>query len=92
MSELILALIFRSSRYSIVEARPHKWLLIAIAWELLLIAVLLQFDAVREAFGINMPTLRDVAFVVAVGIGVVISIEIAKAVMRRRIPPAVALT
>jgi Ca2+-transporting ATPase len=51
LSELILALNFRSLRYSIVEARPHKWLLIAIAWELLLIAVLLQFDAVRESFG-----------------------------------------
>jgi len=90
--ELMLAMNFRSLRYSILEAPPHKWLLIAIGWELALIAVLLQFDAVREAFGINMPTPGDVVSVVALGIGVLLSIEIVKAVMRRRTPPAVAGT
>jgi Ca2+-transporting ATPase len=81
--ELILALNFRSLRYSILEAPPHKWLLIAIAWELLLIAVLIQFDAVRESFGIAMPTFSDVAFVLALGFGVMVSIEVIKAVLRR---------
>ena len=90
--ELILAMNFRSLRYSILEAPPHKWLLITIGWELALLAVLIQFDSMREAFGINMPTPGDVAFVVALGIGVLISIEILKAVMRRRTPPAVAGT
>jgi Ca2+-transporting ATPase len=85
--ELILALNFRSLRYSIVEARPHKWLLIAIAWELLLIAVLLQFDAVRESFGIAMPSMRDVGIIVAMGFGVLISVEILKAVLRGRTVP-----
>ena len=65
--ELILAMNFRSLRYSILEAPPHKWLLIAIVWELALIAVLMQFDAVREAFGINMPTWSDVGFVAGAG-------------------------
>jgi len=82
--ELILAMNFRSLRYSILEAPPHKWLLIAIGWELALIAVLVQFDSVREAFGINMPTLGDVAFVAALGFGVFISIEVLKWVLRRR--------
>lgn len=90
--ELILALNFRSLRYSILEAPPHKWLLIAIGWELLLIAVLLQFDAVRESFGIAMPTFSDVAFVVALGFGVMVSIEVVKAVLRRRASPASAST
>ncbi len=83
--ELILAMNFRSLRYSILEAPPHKWLLIAIVWELALIAVLLQFDAVREAFGIVMPTWSDVGFVVVLGIGIMITIEIAKRVLRRRV-------
>ena len=61
--ELMLALNFRSLRYSLLEAPPHKWLLIAIGWELLLIAVLLQFHPVREAFGIQMPTWSSVGFV-----------------------------
>ena len=90
--ELILALNFRSLRYSILEAPPHKWLLIAIGWELLLIAVLIQFDAVRESFGITMPTFSDVAFVLALGFGVMVSIEIVKAVLRRRGSPASAYT
>jgi len=85
--ELILALNFRSLRYSIVEARPHKWLLIAIAWELLLIAVLLQFDAVRESFGIAMPSMQDVGIILAIGFGVLISVEILKAVLRARKVP-----
>ena len=55
--ELIIAMCFRSLRYSLFEAPPHKWLLLAIGWELALLGVLIQFQAVREAFGINMPTL-----------------------------------
>ncbi len=31
--ELVIALNFRSMRYSIFEAPPHKWLLLALAWE-----------------------------------------------------------
>ena len=38
------------------QAPPHKWLLLAMAWELALLAVLIQFDTVRETFGIRMPS------------------------------------
>ncbi len=75
---------FRSLRYSIFEAPPHRWLLIAIIWELALIAVLLQFAPVREAFGIAMPSWQDVASVVMIGVGVMASIEIAKLWLRNR--------
>ena len=85
--ELILALNFGSLRYSIVKARPHKWLLITIAWELLLIAVPLQIDAVRESFGIAMPSMQDVGIILGMGCGVLISVEIAKAVLRARTMP-----
>jgi Ca2+-transporting ATPase len=81
--ELMLALNFRSLRYSIFEAPPHKWLVIAIAWEIALIAVLLQFEAVRAAFGVNRPTLQEVGFVLILGLGVMASIEGAKLVLRR---------
>ena len=82
--ELILALNFRSLRYNIFEAPPHKWLLIAVGWELVLIAILIQFDSVREAFGINMPTMGDLGFVLVLGGGVMLSIEVVKAMLRRR--------
>ncbi|HVF65343.1 MAG TPA: cation-translocating P-type ATPase [Casimicrobiaceae bacterium] len=85
--ELMLALNFRSLRYGLLEAPPHKWLIIAIVWELALIAVLLQFDAVREAFGINMPTWQSVGYVILIGIGIMTTIEIVKAVLRRRVVP-----
>ena len=80
--ELMLALNFRSLRYSILEAPPHKWLVVAIAWELALIAVLLQFESVREAFGIRMPGWNDVAFVLALGFGIMLTIELAKVLLR----------
>ena len=89
--ELMLALNFRSLRYSIFEAPPHKWLLIAIAWELVLIAVLLQFDSVRDAFGINMPTWGDLGFVLVIGLGIMVTIELVKILLRRMRPlPAAA--
>ena len=86
--ELILALNFRSLRYSILEAPPHRWLIIAIVWELALFAVLVQFEAVRDAFGITMPTWSDVGFVLAIGLAILLSIEIVKKWLRRRMDAA----
>jgi Ca2+-transporting ATPase len=80
--ELLIAINFRSLRYSLIQAPPHKWLLIAIGWELALIAVLIQFPALREAFGITMPSASDIGMIVALGVGIVIVIEMAKAGFR----------
>ena len=81
--ELIVAMNFRSLRYSILEAPPHKWLVIAIVWELALLAVLLQFDAVRAAFGINMPRWSDLWFVLGIGLAIMVTVELAKLALRR---------
>jgi Ca2+-transporting ATPase len=80
--ELIIAINFRSLRYSLIQAPPHKWLLIAIGWELALIAVLIQFPAVRNAFGITMPSAFDLGMIFVLGVGIVIVIEMAKAGFR----------
>lgn len=80
--ELLIAINFRSLRYSLVQAPPHKWLLIAIGWELALIVVLMQFPAVRDAFGITMPSGSDIGMIVALGVGIVIVIEMAKVTFR----------
>ena len=92
--ELMLAMNFRSLRYGIFEAPPHKWLLVAIGWELVLIAGLLQVESVREAFGIRMPTWGEVGMVVVLGLGVMATIEVFKALLRRRSarPPAAHLS
>jgi Ca2+-transporting ATPase len=82
--ELMLALNFRSLRYSLVEAPPHKWLVIAIVWELALLVLLLQFESVRDAFGIALPAWSHVGFVLLLGVGIMVTIELAKLVLRRR--------
>jgi Ca2+-transporting ATPase len=80
--ELVVAINFRSLRYSLIQAPPHKWLLLAIVWELLLIVALIQVPAVRNAFGIVVPSAADLAMIVALGIGVVIVIELTKVAFR----------
>jgi hypothetical protein len=42
----------------------------------------MQFPAVRNAFGITMPSASDLGIIVALGVGIVIVIEMAKAGFR----------
>jgi Ca2+-transporting ATPase len=88
--ELIIAVSFRSLRYSVFQAPPHKWLVLAIGWELLLLAVLIQIPTVREAFGIGLPTLGNLGLVLAVGLVVLVAIELTKAVLKARAAQPVA--
>jgi Ca2+-transporting ATPase len=85
--EFVIALNCRSLRESIFQAPPHKWLIIALAWEIILIVVLIQIPAVRQAFGINMPSAGELAVITAFGIFVMAIIELTKVVMRRRTDP-----
>ncbi|OHD70717.1 MAG: ATPase, partial [Spirochaetes bacterium RBG_16_49_21] len=82
--EMVIALNFRSMRYSIFSAPPHKWLILSIAWELLLITGLMQIPAVREAFGIVIPNLRDIGIILGISALVFLSMEIIKAFIRKR--------
>ena len=82
--ELVIAMSFRSLRYSIVKAPPHKWLVVAIVWELLLIAALIQVPSLRATFGIRLPTLTDIGIVIGVSAVVLLSMEGLKAMLRSR--------
>jgi len=82
--ELIIALNFRSMRYSIFKARPHKWLLLALIWEFALIAFLIQFPSMRDAFGIIKPSASDLGIIIGFGVVVFISMEVVKAVLRKK--------
>jgi Ca2+-transporting ATPase len=81
--ELVIALNCRSLVFSIFTVPPHKWLVIALAWELLLIAVILQVPAIRQAFGIVIPALADVILIAAIGLAVMAVIETTKVALRR---------
>jgi len=83
--ELVIALNFRSMRYSIFAAPPHKWLLAAIAWEVLLVVGLIQFEVVREAFGILLPRLSDLTMIFVFSGVVFLSMEGIKVLIRRRL-------
>jgi Ca2+-transporting ATPase len=86
--ELVIAINFRSLRYSLFQTPPHKWLLLAIGWEAILLAALVQLPAVRDAFGISMPAAFDIGVILALALVVLITIEVVKAVLRARAPLA----
>jgi len=81
--EFVIALNCRSLRESIFQAPPHKWLIIALVWEIVLVVVLIQIPAVREAFGIAMPTAGELAVIAMFGVFVMVIIELTKVFMRR---------
>jgi Ca2+-transporting ATPase len=81
--ELAIAMNFRSMRYSVFKAPPHKWLGLALFWELVLIAVLMQLPSVRAAFGVEMPTAGDLGVIAGFGVMVFVIMEAVKAVLRR---------
>ncbi|SPD73104.1 Calcium-transporting ATPase [uncultured Desulfobacterium sp.] len=86
--ELVIALNFRSMRYSIFKAPPHKWLLLALFWEIALIFVLIQFPSMREAFGIIKPSASDLGIIAGFGLAVFISMEIVKGLVRSKMARA----
>lgn len=81
--EFVIALNCRSLVFSVFTAPPHKWLVIALVWELLLIALLVRIPAVRQAFGITLPSLADLALIATISLIVFAIIEATKILLRR---------
>jgi Ca2+-transporting ATPase len=82
--ELIIALNFRSMRYSIFKSPPHMWLVLSILSQVILTAVLIQIPSIRESFGIIKPTFSDLQIILGFGIVVFIAMEIVKAILRKK--------
>jgi len=82
--ELIIALNFRSMRYSVFKSPPHMWLVLSIVSQIILTAVLIQIPSIRDSFGIIKPSASDIGIILAFGVVVFISMEIVKAILRRR--------
>ncbi len=83
--ELVIALNFRSLRFSIFKVPPHRWLILAIAWEFVLISSLIRIPSVRNSFGIRIPTLSDLAIIIGFSAFVFACMEIVKAALRKRL-------
>ncbi len=82
--ELIIALNFRSMRYSIFKSPPHMWLVLSIVSQIILTAVLIQIPSIRESFGIIKPSSTDIEVILGFGIVVFISMEVIKAIIRKK--------
>jgi Ca2+-transporting ATPase len=83
--ELIIAFNFRSMRYSVFQAPPHMLLTVSIISQFILTAAVLQIPAVREAFGVTMPTFQTIGIILAFGAVVFVSMEAIKVYIRRRL-------
>ncbi len=91
--ELIVALNFRSMRYSVLKATPHKWLVYAVLSQVMLTVALIQIPTIRESFGVLEPSTTDLGIILGFSLMVFIIIEIMKPFLRkkmdtRRIMPA----
>ena len=86
--ELIIALNFRSMRYSIFKTPPHLWLILAILSQVVLTFVVIQIPQIRDAFGITRPTFSCLKILAGFGVVVFISMEIIKAFLRRKMAAA----
>ncbi|MCS6788782.1 MAG: cation-translocating P-type ATPase C-terminal domain-containing protein, partial [Aigarchaeota archaeon] len=82
--ELVVALSCRSLRHPIVRVKPHRWLLLAVLWEAVLIGVLVLVPWTREALHLTVPTVWDLMWIVAGGTATLISIELLKLVVISR--------
>ena len=82
--ELIIALNFRSMRYSVFKSPPHMWLVLSIVSQIILTAVLIQIPSIRDSFGIIKPSFSDLEMILGFGVVVFISMEVIKAVIRSK--------
>ncbi|MBI4415688.1 MAG: cation-translocating P-type ATPase [Euryarchaeota archaeon] len=86
--ELALALNCRSLTFTILRARPHKWLMVTVAWETALIVALLHIPGARAALHILYPTVEDVLWIAAGVVITFVSIELLKHYLPHRREPA----
>jgi len=81
--ELVIALNCRSLTHTLWEAKPHKWLVIAVVSQALLITILLVVPPARNALSMVPPTSSDLLWMVAGAVAAFASIEALKKFERR---------
>jgi P-type Ca2+ transporter type 2C len=82
--ELVIALNSRSLRFSFFKLPPHKWLVIAVASQVVLTAGLLLIPSIRGGFGVVLPRPADAVLALGFGAFVFLTMEGIKAYLRRR--------
>ncbi len=82
LTELVVALNFRSLRHSLLRLKPHKWLSLAVISQVILTFALSFIPAVRKAFGISLPRTLDIEIIILFCLFVTVCIELAKLWLR----------
>ncbi|MEM2037268.1 MAG: cation transporting ATPase C-terminal domain-containing protein, partial [Candidatus Caldarchaeum sp.] len=86
-NELVLALNCRSLVYTNFEAKPHKWLWLAVAWEVILITTILTVPRAASLLHLTTPTTTDLLWIFGGAAYVYTAVELSKVIRRRGLKP-----
>lgn len=81
--ELMLALGCRSLKHSVLRVRPHKWLLLAVVWEIVLISTIMMVPGGREVLRLTVPTWDDLLWIIGGAVVLFASVELVKQTLCR---------
>ncbi|MEM2652051.1 MAG: cation-translocating P-type ATPase [Candidatus Caldarchaeum sp.] len=84
--ELMLALSCRSLTHTVLKVRPHKWLLLAVVWEIVLISIIMMLPAGREVLKLALPGWDDLLWIVGGALVLFASVEAVKQLTTSRKP------
>ncbi len=82
--ELVIALNFRSLRFSVFRVPPHRWLVLAILSQVVLVGAIVQIPSVRDSFGVLRPSLPTIGIILGFSLFVFLAMEAIKAVMKEK--------
>jgi Ca2+-transporting ATPase len=87
--EFCKAYSFRSERHSILD-RPfaNRWLNLAVAWELLLLVLVVNVPLLQDAFGTHALTRDEWLLVAGAALTIIPVLEVAKRAIARWSPPS----
>ena len=85
--ELIIALNFRSMRFSVFKLPPHKGLVLAVLSQVVLAFGLLLIPSFRKGFGVAIPTPGMMAVILGFGLVVFVIMELTKVYLRKTSKP-----
>jgi len=82
--DAVIAFNFRSLRFSVLQAPPHRWLVWAVLSQIVILAGLMQIPSIRESFGIAIPSLSMLALILGISAFVFLAMELTKVIFRRK--------
>jgi Ca2+-transporting ATPase len=86
ITEFVIALNLRSVKYSIFKTPPHKWLILSIVFNIVVLVALIQIPAVLDTFGVAKPAASDLWIILGACAVLTIGMEAVKAILRKNVP------